>query len=149
MAFNISDFAFGSAPGILADGQGSLSNNGMGLLDSFDVLKDQPLNNEFLSGLGNSNGPDVSDFNFGMNMPTLKLGLGALGTLGGLYTAFQGMGLAQDKLDFIKETTQTNLANEIQSYNTRLGDKARTAQVINGWTDERTSNYISNNNLSD
>lgn len=58
-------------------------------------------------------------------------GLGALQGLGNLYLGMQSYGLAKDQLALQKQAYQTNLANQVSSYNTALEDKIR----------GRTSNY--------
>lgn len=69
----------------------------------------------------------------GWNVGTLNLGLGGLQALGNIWSAWQANQLAQKQFAFQKDVTNTNLANQIQSYNTTLEDRVRArAQVEQG-----------------
>ena len=61
----------------------------------------------------------------GFNIPTFQLALGGLQTIGNLWNAFQMSKLAKDQFAYTKDVTETNLANQIQSYNTTLEDRIR------------------------
>lgn len=76
--------------------------------------------------------PSTTSNGFGMNIPTLQLGLQGLNTLAGLYTGMKSLGLAQDQFDFSKQMAQTNLANQTTAYNTGLEDRLRTRAQFNG-----------------
>lgn len=76
--------------------------------------------------------PSTTSNSFGMNIPTLQLGLQGLNTLAGLYTGMKSLGLAQDQFDFSKQMAQTNLANQTTAYNTGLEDRLRTRAQFNG-----------------
>lgn len=84
----------------------------------------------------------------GMNIPTLQLGLGMLSSLGGLYGATQSNKLARDSFNFQKGVTNTNLNNQIKSYNTALEDRARSRAVTEGRDASTADDYISRNRLS-
>lgn len=109
----------GAAPGIGGGGAMSLDGAGGGIL----------------GGLG-------------MNIPTLQLGLGMLSSLGGLYGANQANKLARDSFNFSKGVTNTNLNNQIKSYNTALEDRARSRAVTEGRDASTADDYISRNRLS-
>lgn len=84
---------------------------------------------------------------FGLNIPTLQLGLGALNSIGGLYAAFQSQALAKKQFQFTKDAYNQNLTNSIQSYNTALDDKARSRAVMEGQTAAERDAYIAKNSL--
>lgn len=85
---------------------------------------------------------------FGMNIPTLQLGLGGLSTLSNLYGGLKSLGLAQDQFNFQKQLSQTNLANSTQSYNTQLSDKATARGVTEGQSAATVQDYINKNKLA-
>lgn len=62
---------------------------------------------------------------FGFNLPTFQLGLNALTSLGGLYNAFNLNNLANKQYNLQKDVLNTNLNNQIKSYNTALEDQLR------------------------
>lgn len=84
----------------------------------------------------------------GMNIPTFQLGLGALGSLGNLYGAFQSNRLAKDQFNFTKDITNTNLNNQIKSYNTALEDRARSRAVAENRDSASADAYIERNKLT-
>lgn len=84
---------------------------------------------------------------FGANIPTFQLGLQGLGTIGNLWGAFQSNKLARDSFNFQKDFAQRNLANQIQSYNTALSDRATSRGFVQGDSAEKTQQYINNNKL--
>ena len=75
-------------------------------------------------GLNQSNG-------FGFNMPTLQMGLRGLSAIGNLYLGSKAMGMAKDQFNFSKQMAQTNLKNQVNSYNTGLEDRLRTREQFN------------------
>lgn len=75
-------------------------------------------------GLNQGNG-------FGFNMPTLQLGLQGLMGLGNLYFGSKALGMAKDQFNFSKQMAQTNLRNQVNSYNTSLEDRLRTREQFN------------------
>lgn len=84
----------------------------------------------------------------GMNIPTLQLGLGALGSLAGIYSGFQANKLAKDQLSFTKNITNTNLNNQIKSYNTALEDRARSRATAENRDQSTADEYIAANRLT-
>lgn len=85
----------------------------------------------------------------GFNLGTGQLVLGAIGTLGNLWSAFQAQKLAKEQFDFQKGVTNTNLANQIQSYNTSLVDRINARSFMQGDSQETTNAYIAANSLKD
>ena len=85
----------------------------------------------------------------GFNLGTGQLALGAIGTLGNLWAAFQAQKLAKEQFDFQKGVTNTNLANQIQSYNTSLVDRINARSFMQGDSQGTTDAYIAANSLKD
>jgi len=101
-------------------------------------------NQSGINGLGNS----LSNAGLGLNLPTLQLGLSGLGALNSIFQGRQANRLARDQLNFARDVTNTNLNNQIQSYNTALEDRARTRGVVEGRSPDYTDEYIERNRLS-
>lgn len=107
---------------------------------------------DFISqAAGSSTGgaiPSATGFQFGMNAPTLQMGMSGLNSLANIWGAWQANKLAKDQLNFTKATTNTNLNNSIKSYNTALEDRARARGFTEGRSDSEIQNYVSTNRLS-
>lgn len=73
--------------------------------------------------------------------------LSGFGDLAGIYGAFKQLGLAKDQLDFSKETYNTNLANQTQSYNTALSDRVNSQYVTEGKSQAEADAYLAKNSL--
>lgn len=89
-----------------------------------------------------------SGMGFGLNMGTGRLALGALGTVGNLWQAWNANQMAQKTFNFQRDIMNTNLTNSIKSYNTQLEDRARSRAVTEGQTDEERQAYVDRNRLS-
>ena len=100
--------------------------------------------------LGGSNSTPLTGLSdqLGMNIPTFQLGLGALGSLAGIYSGFQANKLAKDQLNFTKSVTNTNLNNQIKSYNTALEDRARSRATAENRDQSTADAYIAANKLT-
>ena len=61
----------------------------------------------------------------GWNNATLQTGLQGLSMIGNLWGAFQGNKLARKQLSLATDAYNTNLTNQIKSYNTQLEDRIR------------------------
>lgn len=84
----------------------------------------------------------------GMNfMEGAKLGLGGLQSLAQLWMGFQANKLAREQFKFTKETTNTNLANQMKSYNTAMEDRIRSRSHTEGRADGYADNYMSKHRL--
>lgn len=79
--------------------------------------------------------------------PLAQLGFTGLQTIGGLIGANRAYGLAKDQFKHIRDVTNTNLTNQIQSYNTALADRARTRAAMEGGSQEDAERYIEQNRL--
>lgn len=102
------------------------------------------------SGVGGVTVPPIGSggSGFGFNMPTAQLALTGLGTVGNLWAAFQAQNLAKQQFNYTRDVTNTNLNNQIKSYNTSLEDRARSRGFVEGSTADAISSYIDKNRLS-
>lgn len=91
--------------------------------------------------------PGNGGLDFGFNIPTAQLGLGALNSVGGLWGGLQAQKLARDQFNFTKNMATTNLANQTQSYNTALTDKINARAKTQGMTSQETQAYLDKNRL--
>lgn len=71
----------------------------------------------------------------------LNLGLGAINA----YAGWQNMKTAKDAFNFNKQLATTNLNNSIKSYNTKLGDVARTRSIMETGSDGAYSDWYNQN----
>ena len=78
-----------------------------------------------------------------------KNGLGAAQTAAGLWNAYNSNKLAKQQFRFTKNFANANLANQTQSYNTALNDRARTRGFMEGQSQSQIDQYIANNRLKD
>ena len=103
-----------------------------------------PGNNSVLGGRPGS------DSGLGFNLGTLNMGVNALAAIGGLYNAFQSNKLAKDQFAFTKEVTNTNLNNQIKTFNTTMEDRARARARLDGREDVEgyTQDYMNKNRIS-
>ena len=74
--------------------------------------------------------------------------LGGIGTIGGLYASFKQLGLANKQFDFQRNFSNANMANQVQSYNTALGDRERSRAVVEGQSPAQAQSYIDANKLA-
>ena len=102
-----------------------------------------------LGSYGKGSG-DFGDLGLGFNIPTGKLALGGLESLGKLWTGFQGAKLAKKSFEHTRDITNANLNNQISSYNTALEDRARARFVGEGRGDGSATEreYVERNRLS-
>lgn len=133
----------GSLPGLRAP-QFSFPSMGLGdtsQMSSSAFLPGMEPGGQYASGLG-------TGFKFGLNGPTMQMGMQGLNTLGNLWGAFEAQKLAREQFDFTKNTTNTNLNNSIRSYNTALEDRARARGFTEGQSSDQIQGYINTNRLS-
>lgn len=88
------------------------------------------------------------DTGLGLNIGTAQLALGGLGALGNIWSSLQANRLANEQFDFMKQFSMANLANQRQSYNTRLEDRANVRAAIEGRPEGWAMDYINRNRLS-
>lgn len=106
-------------------------------------------------GVGQQVAPQVGGINnnlstpLGMNLGTGQLVLGGIGTIGNLWSAWQAQKLAKEQFNYQKDITDTNLANQIQSYNTALTDRITSRGFTQGDSQSTIDQYIEENSLRD
>lgn len=106
-------------------------------------------------------GPDVSSltaplpsvgsgggFMKGFGMDDARLALNGLQTIGNLWGAFQAMKLAKEQFKYTKGVTDTNLNNQIKTYNTSLADRAASRAVMQGQSQNDANAYVEQNKLT-
>lgn len=82
-------------------------------------------------GIGDdSSGSNNDNTALGFNIPTLQLGLGALNALAGMYNSWNMNKLAQKQFNLQKDVLNTNLNNQIKSYNNSLADQLRSRAAM-------------------
>uniref|UniRef100_A0AAU6W0D4 Uncharacterized protein n=1 Tax=Pseudomonas phage Arace01 TaxID=3138526 RepID=A0AAU6W0D4_9VIRU len=126
------DGQLGGAGVMLDLGQGGSGQGTGGLLDYSS-----------LGGIQKSPGTGL-----GFNTQTGQLALSGLGSLYSLFASNKALGLAQDQFDFTKKTTNTNLRNQTQSYNTALEDKITARAAMQGNDSNYVNDYLQKNRLS-
>lgn len=132
-----------------------LQGNGLGAPMSFNdsFLTNSPnglgANGSALTGGVGGLGGAPGDIGGGMGaLGYANAGITGLQTLGALWGAWQQNKMAKKQFKFTKDITNTNLANQIKSYNTALYDRARSRAVMEGQTDAQRDAYIADNSLS-
>ncbi|MNE59470.1 hypothetical protein D3C80_1545650 [compost metagenome] len=88
------------------------------------------------------------DAGFGWNIGTGLTALGGLSALSNIWGANKAQGLAEDQFKFTKAVTNTNLNNQIKSYNTSLEDRLNARGVTQGDDPTVTQAQIDKNRLS-
>lgn len=102
-----------------------------------------------LTGLPSTEGGGGNGFTNFLNSDGFKTGLGAVQTAAGLWNAYNANKLAKQQFRFTKNFANANLANQTQSYNTALNDRARTRGFMEGQSQSQIDQYIANNRLKD
>lgn len=115
-------------------------------LNSIRTYQSNP--NYFPPSPGMGNGVGGLGGGLGFNMDTAQLGLSGLSAIGNFWNAFQAQKLAKKQFEFTKDITNTNLGNQIKSYNTNLSDRARSRGFVEGQSQDQISQYIDKNSLS-
>lgn len=135
--------AFSIGPGSMSTGISSPQDLMFGIPGYGDSV---PMGEMALDGVGK--GVTTPGLGFGLNLDTAKLALSGLGTIGNLWAAFQAQKLAKKQFDFTKRITETNLANQVQSYNTTLEDRGRSRAFAEGQSASDAQAYIDKNRLT-
>lgn len=89
-----------------------------------------------------------SSTGLGFNIGTGQMALSGIGTLGGLWAAQQGNKLANQQFKYQRGITDTNLNNQIKSYNTALTDRLTSRGVAQGQSSAEVQAEIEKNRLS-
>lgn len=137
---------------------------------SMDPVSSQPLGMNFSPDLGGmpnwGNDPTVTGSyagaptfdptgnqqasgDIGWNMPTLRTGFQGLSTLGNLWGAFQGNKLARKQFSLASDAYNTNLTNQIKTYNTSLEERIKGRHPTNDVAAQAKADaYIAANKLT-
>lgn len=96
--------------------------------------------------------PDVTGTGSGLDsLLTLKNGQAALGgisALSGIMNSAKASKLASDQFKFTKDVTNTNLGNQIKSYNTALADRANSRAFTQNQDQSVADDYMNKNRLT-
>ncbi len=120
----------------------SASSTGLAAPSSFARTPLSAVDNPLIGSAGNTGNQGLG---LGMNMPTLQLGMGALNSFANLWQSWNASKLAKEQFKFAKEFANTNLNNQIQSYNTALSDRAGSRAVMEGRSPESAQAYVQAN----
>lgn len=74
--------------------------------------------------------------------------LGGLQSIANIWGAFQAMKLAKEQFKYTKGVTDTNINNQIKSYNTALADRAASRAVIESRPQSSADSYVEQNKLT-
>lgn len=85
---------------------------------------------------------------FGWNIGTGLTAIGGLSALSNIWGANKAQQLASDQFKFTKDVTNTNLNNQIKSYNTSLADRLTARGVTQGDSAATTQAEIDKNRLT-
>lgn len=97
------------------------------------------------NGIANQSGSSLLGSMGGWN--GLNSLAGIVGSLGNLYGAYQANNLAKDQFNFQKQAYQTNLSNQIKTYNTALEDRIRSRTAAENGTQSQADDYLKKNRL--
>ena len=106
-------------------------------------------------GVGQQVAPQVGGVNNNLSTPldwnigTGQLVLGGIGSIGNLWSSWQAQKLAKEQFNYQKGITDTNLANQIQSYNTALSDRIAARGFMQGDSQSTIDQYVENNSMRD
>lgn len=70
-----------------------------------------------------------------------------IGSIGSIYAAMQGLGLAKDQFAFQKEAYKTNLNNSRMAYNTALEDRTANRLSFQGRDPSEGADYIAKHKI--
>lgn len=87
---------------------------------------------KYLNAQTNALNQQTANSSFGFNLGTMNSVMGGLNSLGQLWGARQGMKLAKDQWKTQKSVLNTNMMNQIQSYNNSLKDRLDTRAHMEG-----------------
>ena len=147
--YNLNDFQFSNVGASNPIGV-TMQNMGSKALTPLTGASNTVGMNGVAAGLGGGgiNVPQAAN-PLGMNLGTGQLVLGGVQALGNLWSAFQAQQLAKEQFNFQKGVTNTNLANQIQSYNTSLADRINSRAYTEGRPEGYAEQYIDENKMRD
>lgn len=85
---------------------------------------------------------------FGFNIGTGKMAIQGLAALANIWGANKAANLAKDQFKFTKDVTNTNLNNQIKSYNTSLTDRLTSRGAVQGQSSAEVQSEIDKNRLA-
>ena len=129
---------------------GQFGQNGMLNGQTFGPQVMDPMQPVGLQSLGMTNLPGLDKGSsgwfgidgLGKNLDTLKVGIGGLMTVGDIWNASQQNKLARDSFNHQKGILDTNVANQIKSFNLSLDDKMRSRAIVEGMSDADRDAHI-------
>ena len=137
---SLPEYNFGQNYDVAGNITGDMANWGSGRVDPIGNGLDNNL--EFNP---TSNNPGE----IGFNLPTAWTALQGLSTVGNLWGAYQGNKMARKQLALSTDAYNTNLTNQIKSYNTQLEDRVRGRHSpTNAAGQAEASKYIDENKLT-
>jgi len=86
---------------------------------------------------------------WGFNIGTLGLALKGLGTIGGLWQAYEQSKNQRAALEMQRKATNINLANQIMAYNTKLEDRTANRVLAGGWSQDKGDTWVADHRLKD
>lgn len=95
-----------------------------------------------------STAPTSTGSGLGLNLGTGQLALSGLSSLANIWGALQQNTLAKDQFKLQKDVLNTNLNNQIQSYNTSLEDRMNARGASEGRSAEYTADEIARRRLT-
>ncbi len=96
---------------------------------------------------GNGQGSFFKNGDGSFNTGNLQMVMGGIQTLGSLWNSYQQHKIAKEQIGLARETFQTNLANNTQTYNTALEDRIRSRHNTEGRGAAETESYLEENSL--
>lgn len=93
-------------------------------------------------------GVDRGLFGSGIGADDARFGLQGLNTLGNLWAAWKTASLAGKQFKYARDVSETNIANQIKSYNTSLTDRANNRAIVEGRSAAETQSYIDQNKMT-
>ena len=82
-----------------------------------------------------------------LNTDTIGLAIGGIQTLGALWNSYQQHKIAKEQLALQRESYETNLENNTQTYNTALEDRIRSRHNTEGRDTSETNSYLKEHSL--
>ena len=144
----MADYSLGSAPPTLQQQLQSFQTPSFGQMAPVDYSLGQQ-GAMPVAGMGGGQGLQMGGMNtwgqgataaagggmgsgFGMNMPTLALGLQGLNSIGSLYMGAKSLSLANKQFESAQKFAGINLANQTKNYNDTLENKIKRIGSFNG-----------------
>lgn len=147
--YNNLPFSFGTESGANNSYLNSFSNYGSGMQGNTGNAYPTPDQYEMFrnDGLNPITGEAIKPTSFAdmSGLQKLSAGLGMIGNLSNIWSGIQQNRLARDNFNFQKGVMNTNLANQIASYNTALEDRMNSRYS----RDEREANQAEINDYLD